>query len=128
MRGRIMPSRNYRDLIAWQRAMDFTAAVYELSAAFPSDERFGLTSQLRRAATSIPSNIAEGQGRFSKPDFKRFLSMAHGSVREVETQLLLAVRLRYLNQVTAEPAMELASEVGRLIQGLANSITPDKNS
>src|SRR4051794_14559468 len=115
-----MASRNYQDLIAWQRAMELAAAVYEITARFPSGERFGLVAQLRRAATSIPSNIAEGQGRFSKPDFKRFLSMAHGSVREVETQLLLAIRLRYLDRIAAEGTMELTSEVGRLVQGLAN--------
>jgi four helix bundle protein len=105
--------------------MDLAADVYEITSKFPSDERFGLISQLRRAATSIPSNIAEGQGRFSKPDFKRFLSIAHGSVREVETQLLLSARLRYLDKSAAEGALELTSEVGRLIQGLANSLGPE---
>jgi len=118
-------SRNYQDLLAWQRAMDFAAMVYEISTSFPPDERFSLTSQLRRSATSIPSNIAEGQGRFSQPDFKRFLSMAHGSVREAETQLLLAVRLNYLKKDHADPALAMASEVGRLIRGLANSMTTD---
>ncbi len=117
-----MALRNYQDLIAWQRAMDFAAIVYEITTSFPSHERFSLTSQLRRSATSVPSNIAEGQGRFTRPDFKRFLSMAHGSVREAETQILLAVRLSYLKKDVAEPALALAGEVGRLIRGLANSI------
>jgi len=117
-----MSGRNYQDLIAWQRAMDLAEGVYAATSTFPRDERFSLTAQLRRAAVSIPSNIAEGQGRFSRPDFKRFLSMAHGSIREVETQLLLAVRLNYLEKDRAESALTLASEVGRLVQGLANSL------
>jgi four helix bundle protein len=86
-----MSVRNYRDLVAWQRAMEFVEAVYELSRQFPSDERFALTNQLRRAAVSVPSNIAEGEGRFSKADFNRFLSMALGSLREAETQVEIAI-------------------------------------
>jgi four helix bundle protein len=108
--------------------MDLAAAIYELTAPFPTDERFSLTSQLRRASTSIPSNIAEGQGRFSKPDFKRFLSMAHGSVREVETQLLLATRLGYVDEKRTHELLETCSEVGRLIRGLANSLGRDLES
>ena len=119
-----MTSRNYQDLIAWQRAMDFVTHVYEVSAGFPPDERFALTSQLRRSATSVPSNIAEGEGRFTKADFKRFLAIAHGSLREAETQLLIAVRLCYLPQASADDALELAGEVGRLIRGLAKSLAP----
>jgi four helix bundle protein len=117
-----MASRNYQDLIAWQRAMDFVTRVYEATAGFPPDERFALTSQLRRSATSVPSNIAEGEGRFTKADFKRFLAIAHGSLREAETQLLIAVRLCYLSQQSADAALELAAEVGRLIRGLAKSL------
>jgi four helix bundle protein len=109
-------------LIAWQKAMDLAVAVYELTRPFPADERFGLTSQIRRAAASIAYTIAEGQGRFTVPDFKRFLSMAHGSTREVETQLLLAVRLGFARQEMAEPVLNLSAEVGRLIRGLANSL------
>lgn len=117
-----MASRNYQDLVAWQKAMDLAVLIYELSAGFPADERFGLTSQIRRAASSVAYSIAEGQGQFTKPNFKRFLSMAHGSVREVETQLLLAVRLRFIDQGQAKDAIQLAAEVGRLIRGLANSL------
>ena len=120
-----MSVRNYRDLIAWQKAMDFAEEVYRLSKSFPSEERFSLTAQLRRAATSVPSNIAEGEGRFSKPDFRRFLSIAHGSLRESETQLLLAVRLGYLDAVSVSRAQEIASETGRLIQGLAKSLASE---
>jgi four helix bundle protein len=117
-----MASKNYRDLVAWQRAMDFVTHVYEATAGFPADERFALTSQLRRSATSVPSNIAEGEGRFTKADFKRFLAIAHGSLREAETQLLIAVRLCYLPQSSADTSLDLASEVGRLIRGLAKSL------
>ena len=117
-----MPSRNYRALIAGQRAMDFVVHVYRVSNSFPADERFGLTSQLRRSATSVPSNIAEGEGRFSKPDFKRFLSIAHGSLRESETQLLIALRLGYIDEKEMVELLPLAEEVGRPIRGLANSI------
>jgi len=93
-----------------------------ISSNFPPDERFSLTSQLRRSATSIPSNIAEGEGRFSKPDFKRFLSIAHGSLSEAETQILLAIRLQYLTEEEADPTLALAVEVGKLIHGLARSL------
>ena len=118
----LMGSRNYRDLIAWQRSMDFIAQVYELTRPFPPDERFGLTSQLRRSAVSVASNVAEGEGRFSKADFRRFLSVAHGSLRESETQILIAVRLQYIDAAAAELALSTAAEVGKLIRGLANSI------
>ena len=117
-----MSARNYRDLLAWQRAMDFVVLVYQVTSGFPSDERFALTSQLRRSSVSVPSNIAEGEGRFSKADFKRFLSIAHGSLREAETQLMVASRLSYINQSVTQSALELAGEVGRLIRGLSNSI------
>lgn len=121
-----MAIRNYRDLVAWQKAMEFVEAVYLLSRDFPPDERFALTNQLRRAATSVPSNIAEGEGRFSKPDFNRFLSMALGSLREAETQIEIAVRLKYCRRESASHANGLADEVGRLIRGLAKSLSADQ--
>jgi four helix bundle protein len=96
--------------------------VYKATGHFPKEELYGLTNQLRRAVVSIPSNIAEGQGRNSRNDFRRFLTISHGSLREVETQILIAERLRYLNQAQIEPLMNLSSEVGRLINGLCNSI------
>jgi four helix bundle protein len=117
-----MAVRNYQDLIAWQKAMEFAEQVYLITKNFPSDEKFGLTAQVRRAAVSVPSNIAEGQGRFSDQDFRRFLSTAHGSLREAETQLLLAKRLGYCTEETTTEALSLANEVGRLIQGLANKL------
>jgi four helix bundle protein len=83
-----------------------------------------LTSQLRRSATSVPSNIAEGEGRFTKADFKRFLSVAHGSLREAETQIEIGARLHYLPQFTADVLLDQAGKIGRLIRGLANSLDP----
>ena len=118
-----MGVRNYRDLVAWQRAMEFVEAVYELSRQFPSDERFALTNQLRRAAVSVPSNIAEGEGRFSKADFNRFLSMALGSLREAETQVEIAIRLKYCDPIAARRSQELADETGKLIRGISKSLT-----
>jgi four helix bundle protein len=109
-------------LIAWQRAMDFVVAVYAASKAFPREELYGLTSQLRRSAVSIPSNIAEGQGRRADGYFKNSLQIAHGSVREAETQILLGQRLAFLDGPTAERLLDQAAEVGRLITGLANSL------
>ena len=88
---------SYRDLIAWQKAMDLVTAIYRATAGFPRDEIYGLTSQLRRAAVSIPSNIAEGQGRQSTREFIHFLSIAYGSLNEAQTQILIAERLKYLN-------------------------------
>ena len=114
--------KNYSELIAWQKAMDLVEFVYRATSAFPADERFGLTSQLRRAAVSIPSNIAEGQGRTSTAEFLHHLSIAYGSLREVETQILLGGRLGYSQQSETASVMDLAGEVGRLLNGLANSL------
>ena len=118
-----MVGANYQDLIVWQKAMDLVQAVYKITAGFPKEELYGLTSQLRRAAVSIPSNIAEGQGRRTTGDFQRFLAIAHGSLREVETQMLIAKRLNYLNNERTSHLMESTSEIGRLINGLPNSPT-----
>jgi four helix bundle protein len=80
-----MGVRNYKDLVAWQKSMDLVASVYKITKEFPKEEVYGLTSQIRRAVVSIPSNIAEGDGRESKKEFSQFLSIAYGSLREVET-------------------------------------------
>jgi four helix bundle protein len=117
-----MPARDYRDLIAWQRAMDLAQLVYQASGACPKEELFGVVSQMRRSAVSIRSNIAEGQGRKSPRDFQRFLSIAHGSLCELETQVMLAGRLRFLEPVHATGLLDASAEVGRLINGLYNSL------
>ena len=87
---------SYRDLIAWRKAMDLVTDVYRATKGFPRDELYGLTNQLRRAAVSVPSNIAEGQARFFKKEFHHFLSHARGSLVEIETQLVIAQNLEYL--------------------------------
>ena len=116
------PVRNYRDLIAWQKAMDLVDLIYTLSRTFPKEELYGLTSQIRRAAVSVPSNIAEGQGRRTPGEFRQSLSVAHGSLREVETQIVIAHRQRFISKADEVSVLTLASEVGRLTQGLINSL------
>jgi four helix bundle protein len=117
-----MAIKNYRDLIAWQKSMDLAETTYRVTRDFPMEERYGLTAQMRRAAVSIPFNIAEGQGRRTDPEFRHRLSIAHGSVRELETQALLAVRLGFLNESALEAVINGASEVGKLITGLSKSL------
>jgi four helix bundle protein len=117
-----MPVKSYRDLIAWQKAMDLVEAVYKATTSFPREEIYGLTAQVRRAAVSIPSNIAEGQGRNSTNEFINFLSFAYGSLCEVETQVLLAERLAFLQADRVRTLLESAAEVGRIINGLSNSL------
>ncbi len=117
-----MKLKNYQELIAWQKAMDLVEDVYKGSRDFPREEVYALTSQIRKAAVSIPSNIAEGQGRRTTADFLRHLSIAYGSLREVETQILIARRLKYIAQARLEEIMNRAGEVGRLLNGLMASL------
>ena len=107
----------FKDLIVWQRAMELVKAVYALSKAFPADERYALTDQLRRAVTSIPSNIAEGSGRASNADYGHFLSIARGSLYETMTQLQVAVDLGYIPAISPE-LESLMSEVGRMLTSM----------
>ncbi len=118
-----MAIRNYRDLVAWQRAMDLAEQVYTATRQFPAEERYVLVAQMRRSAVSVPSNIAEGQGLRSDGGFSRHLSIARGSLCELETQLLLSVRLGYIDQADSEQLTELASEVGKLIAGLSHAVS-----
>lgn len=110
----------FTDLIAWQRAYELSLRTYDLTRVFPADERFGLTSQMRRASVSIPSNIAEGWGRGSRADYVRFLHHARGSAFELRTQLWLACDLGYCNIDNC--AMNLIDEVERLMIGLIRSL------
>jgi len=119
-----MAVQNYRELVVWQRAMDLAESVYHLTASYPRHELYGLARQSRGAAISIASNIAEGQGRRSTKEFLHHLSIAHGSLREVETQFILAGRLGYLQENEVATFMGDASEVGRLLNGLYNSLSP----
>ena len=121
MEGKLK-AKSFRDLAVWQRAMQLTIAVYRLTRDFPRDEIYGLTSQVRRSATSIPSNIAEGQGRLSVGEFKQFLGIARGSNFELQTQLELARALKFGESSLIAEAEELSHEVGRMIYGLLGSI------
>ncbi len=113
---------SYRDLIVWQKAMDFVAEVYCMTKQVPRDELYGLTSQLRRAAVSVPSDIAEGQGRLSPGEFKQFLGHARGSLLETETQVLLAGKLNYISPEQQDRLLRNAAEVGRVLNGLLASV------
>lgn len=110
-----MPIESFRDLTVWQKAMDLAVAVYEHTRISPKEEVYGLTAQLRRAAVSIPSNIAEGQGRTTTNDFLRFLGVAAGSLQELETQLILS-------ETNETQLVDQCREVGRLLQGLINAL------
>ena len=113
-----MKINSYKDLIVWQKAMDLAEEVYRLSRAFPKEELYGLTSQLRRAVVSVPSNIAEGQARQGTAEFLNFLSIAQGSLAEVDTQLLLAQRFQYLTPETTIKAAGLIVEVSKMLASL----------
>ena len=117
-----MAVQHYRELLVWQKAMDLVEAVYRATSCFPNTKIYGLTSQLRRAAVSIPSNIAEGQGRNTTRDFLHYLSVALGSLFEVETQISIAGRLDYVESEVEMKLLESAAEVGRLLNGLCNAL------
>lgn len=117
-----MRVKHFRDLLVWQSAMKLARQVYMLTRGFPREEMFGLTSQLRRAAVSIPSNIAEGQGQISDKAFVAYLSRARGSLYEVETQAELAESLGLMSRSDLDPLLGDCKEVGRMIHGLMNSM------
>ena len=117
-----MVVRSYRDLIVWQKGIELVEAVYRITKAFPREEIYGLTSQLRRAAVSVPSNIAEGQARTSTAEFKNFLSIARGSLAEVETQLLIAHRLKYLSTEQLTEVMAIHDEVSKMLPALQRGL------
>ncbi|MBS3735260.1 MAG: four helix bundle protein [Phycisphaerae bacterium] len=114
--------RSYKDLIAWQKGMDRVEMTYELTKQFPAEERYGLSAQLRRAAVSVISNVAEGYGRRTRRDYVHFLDMAAGSANEVETQLLVAGRLGYTDAPAADGAISLVCEVQRILKGLISKL------
>lgn len=115
-------STSVRDLVAWQQAIDLVELVYEVTAKFPREEIYGLTSQVRRAAVSVASNIAEGQGRNSPREFVQFLGMARGSLTEVETQVLIAGRLKWMDGSSGEELLKQIERVRRLVNGLILSL------
>ena len=116
---------DYRELIVWQKAMDLVEEAYILTKLLPRDELYGLTNQIRRAAVSIPSNIAEGNSRHTTQDYVRFLSIARGSKSEVETQLEICVRLNYLSKDQIIPAFALCDEIGKMLNSIIQKLTPN---
>ena len=120
----------YKDLLVWRKGIDLVKEIYRMTKAFPADERFGLVSQMRRAAVSIPSNIAEGQARKTTGEFVQFLSQAEGSLAELDTQLILAEELGYSNPSQVASATGLVSELKRMLnalrRALLKAVTSDK--
>ncbi|WP_305908653.1 four helix bundle protein [Methylomarinum sp. Ch1-1] len=119
-----MQVKSYKDLIVWQKSMDLVAMVYQVTKTFPKEELYGLTNQLRRAAVSIPSNIAEGQARNSTAEFRNFLSIARGSLAEVETQLLIAERLKYIDSKKLDEILNIQGEINKMTNALMNKLAP----
>lgn len=117
--------RSYFDLTAWQKARLLVKAVYETSSSFPQQEIYGLVSQIRRAAVSVPSNIAEGYGRGTRNDYIHFLHTSRGSLYEIETQMILAQDLGFVSPQQAQPAMKLITECGQLLNALIGSLERD---
>ncbi|HEV2732180.1 MAG TPA: four helix bundle protein [Terriglobales bacterium] len=115
-------AKHYKDLIAWQKAMDLVAEIYAATDRFPSRERFSLTDQVRRAAVSVPSNIAEGQAHYNNREFRHFLRHSRGSLAELETQILIAQRVKYLDALEAETLLKRIDELGRILSGLIRSL------
>jgi four helix bundle protein len=123
-----MSTRNHRDLIVWQKAMALVTECYLVTQRFPDRERFGLSSQLQRAAVSVPANIAEGNGRRSRPSYVNHLSIAYGSLAELETHILIGVNLGYTQASDVESALSQVEEVRRMTAGLIRSLTAESKS
>ena len=108
----------HRDLVVWQKSMRFVTEVYQVTRSFPREEVYGLNSQLRRAAVSIPSNIAEGHGRSAKNEFHQFIGYARGSLLEAETQIEIAFNLGYVDKTPLSAMLRQSSEIGKMLTGL----------
>jgi four helix bundle protein len=113
---------SYRDLVVWARAMDLVVVCYQFTKQIPQSELYGLTSQIRRAAVSIPANIAEGHGRRNLGEYIQHLSIANGSLKELETHLLIAGRLQYVKNAEIIPALEGCAEIGRMLASLMHKL------
>ena len=120
-----MSLSNYRDLEVWQISMELAELVYALTRKLPDDERFGLISQARRCAVSVPSNIAEGYGRTHRGDYLRFLSIARGSLCELETQIILMGRMKFITREETAPTWEHCQRVGKMLTKLIASLSQD---
>jgi four helix bundle protein len=126
--NRRMRTRQFRDLLVWQKSMRLVEAVYQATRNFPKDEMFGLAGQMRRAAVSVPSNIAEGQGRNSEKSFAQFLNQARGSLYELETQLELSCNLGMIPQDLMERLQGDAAEIARMLHGLRDTLLSAKTA
>ena len=115
--------RSYKDLLVWQKGIELAKVVYRLTRSYPSEEKFGLVAQMRRAAVSIPSNLAEGQARHTTGEFIQFISHAEGSVAELDTQLILSIELNFCSQTDAESAFGLISELRKMLNVLRRKLS-----
>jgi len=113
---------NFKELLVWQKSIELVTEIYRTTDAFPKDETFGLRSQIRRASVSIPSNIAEGNSRRSKPDYLQFLKISRGSCTEVETQLIISRNLIFLNEANYLKLNQDITEISKMLNGLINSL------
>ena len=114
--------KSYKDLVVWQKAIEFVADVYSISKTFPNEEKFGLVNQLNRAVVSIPSNIAEGWGRESSKNYLQFLRISRGSLMEVETLIIISKNLNYINEANFRLLSDKLEEVGKILQGLIKGV------
>jgi len=124
--GRSNGTQSYRDLLVWQKSMVLAKEIYQLTTKFPPEEKFGLISQMRRAAVSVPSNLAEGQARHTSGEFIVFISHAEGSLAELDTQLTLAVELNFLSGKEAARELDTIIELRRMLNGLRRSVSGQK--
>jgi four helix bundle protein len=118
------PLKNFQELIVWQKSMALVKQIYQHTSSFPNEEMFGLTSQMRRAAVSIPANIAEGQSRNTTGEFRQFLGIAKGSLAELQTLILLSANLDFLTQKNSSNLLMNCEEVGKMLNGLQKSLSP----
>ena len=122
-----MAVQHYKELRVWQKSIDLVELIYTITRCFPREEQYCLTKQIRRAAVSVPSNIAEGQGRSTPGEFRQFLGTARGSLYEVETQMHIAVRLGYVNEKGATETFTMISDLSRMLHGLITAL-PESRS
>lgn len=115
-------TRSYKDLVVWQKGIALAKVVYQLTKNFPSEEKFGLVAQMRRAAVSVPSNIAEGQARHTTGEFIQFISHAEGSIAELDTQLILSIELKFCSGTVSVPAFTLLGEIRRMLNALRRKL------
>ena len=122
------PLKSYRDLLVWQKGIDLVVLSYQATAAFPKSETYGLISQIRRAATSIPANIAEGYGRGSRKEYLQFLMVAQGSPKELETHFIVSEKLAYLTATQKDRLLSQTDELGRMIGSLIRKLKPSSSA